>query len=109
MLINHLGAELSIQNMTWRGAQGFSQKPSRFFYADDAAPSVHFSTTARSPKTTFGKAVRASTSGGVVGTWAAERGVSYHLFRGAGHSVFANTPREMFAYVRDVVVQGKAG
>jgi hypothetical protein len=44
----------------------------------------------------------------VAGHWAEERGVSYHLFQGAGHSVFANKPREMFAYVRDVVVgEGK--
>ncbi|KAJ5812191.1 Peptidase S10 serine carboxypeptidase [Penicillium riverlandense] len=109
MLINHVGAELSIQNMTWRGAQGFSQNPSRLFYGDDAAPSSSSSATARSPKATFSKTVRTEALGDVAGTWAAERGVSYHLFRGAGHSVFANKPREMFAYVRDVVIQGKAG
>ncbi|KAJ5304836.1 uncharacterized protein N7443_004496, partial [Penicillium atrosanguineum] len=92
MLINHIGNELSIQNMTWRGAQGFSKKPNNLFYADDPAPD-------------FGKAE----DGDSVGTWNAERGVSYHLFRGAGHSVFATKEREMFAYVRDVVVGGKVG
>ncbi|KAL4740297.1 Alpha/Beta hydrolase protein [Aspergillus similis] len=39
------------------------------------------------------------------GKWASECGVTYHRFRGAGHSVFLiSKPREMFAYVRDVVV-----
>ncbi|KAJ6002675.1 Peptidase S10 serine carboxypeptidase [Penicillium sp. IBT 35674x] len=89
MLINHIGAELSIQNMTWRGLQGFQKRPTQRFYANDAAP------TARSKQK-------------VAGTWASERGVSYHLFEGAGHSVFATKPKEMFAFVRDVVVGGKA-
>ena len=90
MLINHIGTELSIQNMTWGGAQGFSEKPSRLFYADDAAP-VTNATRSEKP----------------IGTWGAERGVSYHLFNGAGHSVFATKQREMFAFVRDVVVGNK--
>lgn len=93
MLINHIGAELSTQNMTWRGCQGFSTKPGNLFYADDAVPVTH-----------AGPAATAE----VAGTWASERGVSYHLFNGAGHSVFASKPREMFVYVRDVVVGGKA-
>ncbi|KAL4956545.1 Alpha/Beta hydrolase protein [Aspergillus filifer] len=38
------------------------------------------------------------------GKWASECGVTYHFFRGAGHSVFLSKPREMFAYVRDGVV-----
>lgn len=87
MLINHIGTELAIQNMTWHGAQGFSQKPSRPFYADDAAPGKD-----------------ADHAGDVTGIWAAERGVSYHLFHSAGHSVFATKQKDMFAYVRDVVV-----
>lgn len=96
MLINHIGSELSIQNMTWRGAQGFSKKPDNLFYVDDAIPAS-------------GKNASSSLSTAEsVGTWAAERGVSYHLFRGAGHSVFATKQREMFAYVRDVVVGAKA-
>ncbi|KAF3400226.1 Carboxypeptidase Y [Penicillium rolfsii] len=93
MLLSHIGTEISIQNMTWRGAQGFSTRPQRLFYVDDAMPvdSHHWK--------------NATTK--VAGYWAEERGVSYHLFRGAGHSVFANKPREMFAYVRDVVVGGE--
>lgn len=98
MLINHIGTELSIQNMTWRGGQGFSQKPHRLFYADNAAPAS--SSTHESPSSTA--------TPEPVGTWASERGVSYHLFNGAGHSVFATKQREMFTFVRDVVVGAKA-
>lgn len=97
MLINHIGTELSIQNMTWRGAQGFSKKPTRLFYVDDAAPDLERHSLSTS-----------STARPVAGTWASERGVSYHLFYGAGHSVFASKRREMFAYVQDVVVGEKA-
>ncbi|KAJ5231633.1 Peptidase S10 serine carboxypeptidase [Penicillium citrinum] len=89
MLLNHIGTEFSIQNMTWRGGQGFSVKPHRSFFADDAAP-----------KNDSSRSVNA-------GIWAAERGVSYHLFDAAGHSVFANKPKEMFSFVRDVVVGGR--
>ncbi|KAJ5907767.1 Peptidase S10 serine carboxypeptidase [Penicillium taxi] len=95
MLINYIGTELSIQNMTWNGAQGFSKKPSQLFYADDALPSLTKQTSSK------------SSTGKPAGTWAAERGVSYHLFNGAGHSVFATKQKEMFAFVRDVVVSEK--
>ncbi|PKY02180.1 putative serine carboxypeptidase [Aspergillus campestris IBT 28561] len=98
MLINHIGTELALQNMTWKGAQGFSRPlNSSVFYVDAAAG---------------GPAGSDCGGGGGVsdceeaGTWVSERGVSYHLFRGAGHTVFAKKPREMFAYVRDVVVAG---
>jgi hypothetical protein len=84
--------------MTWRGAQGFLTKPQQLFYVDDAKP-VQSVDGSRSG----GRNARAK----VAGHWAEERGVSYHLFREAGHSVFANKPREMFAYVRDVVVETK--
>lgn len=80
MLLNHFGTELVLQNMTWNGAFGFAQRPDRVFYVDDAA------------------------NGTKSGTWGEERGVSYHLFYGAGHTVFLKKPREMFAFVRDVVV-----
>ncbi|KAJ6179366.1 hypothetical protein N7519_009827 [Penicillium mononematosum] len=92
MLINHFGAELSLQNMTWRGAQGFAQKPTP---ARAHAPATTLST--------------ATPTAAAAGTWTEERGVSYHLFREAGHSVFVNKPREMFSYVRDVVVAPRAG
>lgn len=104
MLINHIGTELSIQNMTWRGSQGFSAKPNNLFYANDALPESSTGHTSPTSVTPAGAAATAE----VAGTWASERGVSYHLFNGAGHSVFASKQREVFAYVRDVVVGGKA-
>lgn len=103
MLINHKGAELALQNMTWCGAQGLSKPPSRLFYADDAAPSE-----TKLPKSTATTFLAAAATKKAAGTWAEERGVSYHLFREAGHSVFVNKPREMFSYVRDVVVSPKS-
>ena len=92
LLINHIGTKLVLQNMTWNGAQGFSQKPDRVFYADNAAPEL-------------GRE-GANVNGPKAGTWGVERGLSYHLFDGAGHSVFAKKRRETFAFVRDVVVGG---
>ncbi|KAF7713196.1 Carboxypeptidase [Penicillium ucsense] len=97
MLLNHVGTELAIQNMTWRGAQGFSTAPRRPFFPDNPMPDWSLS----------GHPGETGELGKVAGYWGQERGVSYHLFNGAGHSVFANKPREMFAYVRDVVVGEK--
>lgn len=98
LLLNHLGTELVLQNMTWRGAQGFSRKPSRLFYAHDAAPALLGSDAC---VVSHGAKEQPCVPAGI---WASERGLTYHLFRGAGHSVFTKKPREMFAYVRDVVV-----
>jgi carboxypeptidase D len=106
MLINHFGAELSLQNMTWRGAQGFAKKPTQLFYADNAAPSRTKRPKKPTPATTLATAAATVSP---AGTWGEERGVSYHLFYKAGHSVFVNKPREMFSYVRDVVVAPRAG
>jgi carboxypeptidase C (cathepsin A) len=108
MLINHIGTELSIQNMTWRGAQGFSRKPTRPFYPDNAAPSSTINPMATLTAAATTLSTMAATAA-PAGTWTMERGVSYHLFRGAGHSVFVNKPREMFAFVRDVVVAPRSG
>ncbi|KAE8353897.1 Alpha/Beta hydrolase protein [Aspergillus coremiiformis] len=99
MLVNHFGTELCLQNMTWNGAQGFSQKPSRLFFADNAVPSHFLLHSCEKENST-------ETCDSAAGLWASERGVTYHLFWGAGHSVFGKKPREMFAYVRDVVVAG---
>ncbi|KAF5859044.1 hypothetical protein ETB97_003425 [Aspergillus alliaceus] len=100
MLVNHFGTELCLQNMTWNGAQGFSRKPGRIFFGDDAAP-----TWSSSRPCEKGNATE-TCDAAAAGVWACERGVTYHLFWGAGHSVFRKKPREMFAYVRDVVVAG---
>ncbi|KAE8144840.1 Alpha/Beta hydrolase protein [Aspergillus avenaceus] len=87
MLLNHFGTELALQNMTWNGRQGFSRKPQPF-YNNDAAPA---------------RPCRDKETCAEAGIWASERGVTYHLFWGAGHTVFAKKASEMFAYVRDVV------
>jgi carboxypeptidase C (cathepsin A) len=110
LLLNHVGTELVLQNMTWRGAQGFSRKPSRTFYADDAAPAL-LGSDACDVNVSHASTVRSEIGQRCVpaGIWASERGVTYHLFRGAGHSVFIKKPREMFAYVRDVVVADANG
>lgn len=88
MLVNHIGIELVIQNMTWKGLQGFSRKPDRPFVQrrDRAWVMRH-------------------------GTWGAERGLSYHLFTGAGHEVPKDKSEAMFVFVRDFVVgeQGYRG
>ncbi|KAL6236112.1 hypothetical protein BDW75DRAFT_123136 [Aspergillus navahoensis] len=112
MLLNHYGAELILQNMTWNGAQGFSSPMTRPFFSDNAAPapsashprgdgsnSTHKHSGQRNEKQPQGTCHFPE-----AGIWASERGVTYHRFKGAGHSVFLSKPREMFAYVRDVVV-----
>ncbi|KAI9851107.1 MAG: hypothetical protein M1824_002839, partial [Vezdaea acicularis] len=76
ILLNHLGTELVIQNMTWNGGQGLSNKPDMPFFSDGIKS----------------------------GTWGCERGLTYHLFHGAGHAVPHDKPREAFAFVRDFVV-----
>ncbi|KAL5342574.1 Alpha/Beta hydrolase protein [Aspergillus crustosus] len=104
MLINHYGTELVLQNMTWNGAQGFSRPISRPFYQDNAAP---FNSHPASNGSSHGQNKPSNRQVCPIpeaGKWSSERGVTYHLFWRAGHSVFLSKPREMFAYVRDVVV-----
>ncbi|EAU34553.1 predicted protein [Aspergillus terreus NIH2624] len=109
MLLNHIGTELVLQNMTWNGARGFAQPPRRVFFVQDAAPDAV--TLAAHPCGSVDggngpvEAIAAcALDPAVAGVWASERGLTYHLFRGAGHTVFVNKPREMFSYVRDVVL-----
>jgi carboxypeptidase D len=85
LLINHLGAELVIQNMTWNGMQGFQEKPHRMFGG------------------TCNQSGRPRNCC-AAGIYAKERGLTYHLFKGAGHSVISDQPDEMFKYIRDVVL-----
>ncbi|EFQ98715.1 carboxypeptidase cpdS [Nannizzia gypsea CBS 118893] len=77
MLINHVGVEATIQNMTWNGAQGFQE-------------SLHFEFGRQKDK--------------AVGLWNEERGLSYHLFFEGGHFLPADLPKEVFDYVKDVVL-----
>ncbi|KAL4798884.1 Alpha/Beta hydrolase protein [Aspergillus venezuelensis] len=104
-LLNHFSAVLTLQNMTWNGAQGFSSPITRSFYSDNAAPKIPSNPDGdNNNNQTSSQSSESSVSTDEAGKWASERGVTYHFFRGAGHSVFLSKPREMFAYVRDVVV-----
>ncbi|KAF9887849.1 hypothetical protein FE257_009509 [Aspergillus nanangensis] len=110
MLVNHIGTELVLQNMTWNGGRGFSRGPRRVFFVHNAAPEGE--ALASHPCGRMdGDGVDAISAiaacaldPAVAGMWVSERGVTYHLFRGAGHTVFVKKPREMFSYVRDVVL-----
>ncbi|KAL4944933.1 hypothetical protein BDV06DRAFT_219870 [Aspergillus oleicola] len=95
-LLNHFSAELTLHNMAWNGAQGFSSPITQSFYSDNAAPR----STKQDSETSSNSGTPTEEE---AGKRASERGVTYHLFRGAGHSVFLSKPREMFAYVRNVV------
>lgn len=92
MLINHLGIELVLQNMTWNGMQGFQKKPETPFGGSKPGSGRY-----------CGQSSKVS-SDDAAGIWTEERGLTYHLFKEAGHSVPADKPAEMFNYVRDVVV-----
>jgi carboxypeptidase D len=76
-ILNPIGTELSIQNMTWNGAQGFCDKPDRKWF-----DSQH----------------------GYAGTWGAERGLGFYLFHGAGHRTSQDKPAAAFTMIRDRVV-----
>ncbi|RDW57974.1 putative serine carboxypeptidase [Aspergillus mulundensis] len=102
MLINHYGAELTLQNMTWNGAQGFSPSINRAFYSDDAAPALSAS-HARGVSSNGAHKHNNKSPLPEAGNWVSDRGVTYHRFKGAGQ---CSPPREMFAYMRDVVVAG---
>ncbi|PYH77202.1 alpha/beta-hydrolase [Aspergillus uvarum CBS 121591] len=119
-LLNHYGIELALQNMTWRGGRGFSRPfTGNYFHVDDAGflrhtnrSSSSSSSSSSSPDDDDDTTCLADTSScddplsppGAAGLWTSSRGVTYHLFWGAGHAVFAKKPREMFAFVRDVVL-----
>ncbi|MCJ1390106.1 hypothetical protein MMC18_002964 [Xylographa bjoerkii] len=80
IILPHIGTELVIQNMTWNGLQGLQCPPDRLFYSN----------------------------GVLAGNWGYERGLSYHHFLRAGHSVPHDQPAAAFAFVRDFVI-GTAG
>ncbi|PYI34880.1 putative serine carboxypeptidase [Aspergillus indologenus CBS 114.80] len=93
-LLNHYGIELALQNMTWRGGRGFSRPFTGNYFHDDDTTCPADTSSCDDPLSPPGAA----------GLWTSSRGVTYHLFWGAGHAVFAKKPREMFAFVRDVVL-----
>jgi carboxypeptidase D len=79
--LNHIGTELAIQNMTWNGAQGLQNPPNKKFY---------------------------DCQNNLAGTYGAERGLSYHLFKDAGHQTPMDDPSAVFAFVENTVV-GSSG
>jgi carboxypeptidase D len=79
-LLNPLGTELAIQNMTWNGAQGFHKRPRRKFYDHE---------------------------GHHAGVYEVERGLGYHLFHGAGHRTAQDVPSAAFAFVHRAVVRDR--
>ncbi|KAK2813094.1 hypothetical protein FQN50_000771 [Emmonsiellopsis sp. PD_5] len=118
MLVNHLGAELVLQNMTWNGAQGFQTPPEKFFgvRGSGSGSGSRGLGMRGGGKRWLNRTMMDGNGNGngngdvavaATGRWIEERGLTYHLFFEAGHSVPFDLPREMFEYVRDVVVGGK--
>ncbi|RAK80715.1 putative serine carboxypeptidase [Aspergillus fijiensis CBS 313.89] len=113
-LLNHYGIELALQNMTWHGGQGFSRPfTGNYFHVDDAGFLRHTNHSSSLSSDTTCPADTSSCDDPLsppppppvaAGLWTSSRGVTYHLFWGAGHAVFAKKPREMLAFVRDVVL-----
>jgi carboxypeptidase D len=93
LLVNYLGVELALQNMTWNGQQGFQRRPDRTFGLQNTK--MLNGTGTWPGNTTTGKAA---------GVWTEERGLTYHLFYEAGHAVPRDQSAEMWEYVRDVIV-----
>lgn len=79
-VLNPIGTQLSIQNMTWNGLQGFHDKPDREWF---------------------------DVEHGYAGVWGAERGLGFYLFQGAGHRTAQDRPKAAFTMVRDRVVKNK--
>jgi carboxypeptidase D len=76
-ILNPIGTELSIQNMTWNGAQGLYQRPDRKWFDNQHK---------------------------YAGVWGAERGLGFYLFQGAGHRTAQDKPAAAFTMVRDRIV-----
>ncbi|WEW55454.1 serine-type carboxypeptidase [Emydomyces testavorans] len=92
MVINHIAVELVLQNMTWNGAQGLRNRPN-----------IPFGTKVNVGRNGENKG---PPTGPAAGVWAYERGLTYHLFKDAGHGVPRDQPQEMWEYVKNVVVGG---
>lgn len=70
-ILNHIGTELAIQNMTWNGAQGFQDRPRRLWYDD---------------RHTF------------AALYQVERGLSYYRLEDAGHRSAQDRPAAAFCF-----------
>ncbi|PGH27498.1 hypothetical protein AJ80_00739 [Polytolypa hystricis UAMH7299] len=103
MLVNHVGAELVLQNMTWNGQQGFQQRPNKPF-GTMTTTTTQISPRWRGERKWATAADEKNNTRPAAGVWTEERGLLYHLFHEAGHGVPMDQPEHMFNYVRDVVV-----
>ena len=79
--IQHRSTEVVLQNTTWRGVQGFTRRPATP-WTDDA--------------------------GAFAGIVHQERGVSYVLFKGAGHEVAQWRPAQALVFLREFVLGDNA-
>ncbi|TFK54453.1 alpha/beta-hydrolase [Heliocybe sulcata] len=77
MLVAHLGTEVTIQNTTWGGIQGFTRKPDTPWYDD---------------------------TGKFAGIVHQERNLTYVLFNGAGHEVPEYEPATAYVFLREFVL-----
>ncbi|KAJ7208969.1 alpha/beta-hydrolase [Mycena pura] len=75
--ITHRGTEVTIQNLTFGGIQGFTRKPATAFTDDE---------------------------GNFAGIIHQERGLTYALFHNAGHLVSHFVPAAAFVFVREFVL-----
>lgn len=85
-LVNHFGTELTIQNMTWNGKQGFRSPITRQWSV---------------PKSEGGNDPPAA---GKIHT---ERNVTYTLFYGAGHEIPEYTPAASLYWLKTYFLGGK--
>ncbi|EMD31271.1 hypothetical protein CERSUDRAFT_119819 [Gelatoporia subvermispora B] len=76
-LVQHRGTQVIIQNMTFGGIQGFTQKPSTPWFNDD---------------------------GSFAGIVHQERNLTYVLFQGAGHLVAEWQPAAALTFIREFVL-----
>ncbi|EPQ57234.1 alpha/beta-hydrolase [Gloeophyllum trabeum ATCC 11539] len=77
LLVGHRGTEVTIQNTTWGGIQGFTRKPSTPWYDDD---------------------------GNFAGIVHQERNLTYVLFVGAGHEVPEYEPAAAWVFLREFIL-----
>lgn len=83
LLIN--GTLLTLQNLTWNGAQGFSEPPNQPFYVP--FDQVHEEHT------------RGEIGAGFMGQWVRERGLTFCIVEASGHKVPRYQPAAAFRHL----------
>lgn len=90
MLIPSVGTLFALQNVTWRGATGFSAEPTQTFIVPSSTGNASLTGQA-----------------GEMGTWAYERGVVFVDVAGAGHELPEYNPSAAFRLLE--VLLGRVG